>query len=623
MSEQWFYRMFGEQFGPMPFEKLKELADDGTIQALDQVRSESSGSWVNAATIDGLELSASFRGDISNVTTATSISDFEISTTPTSTDEWYCSLGDHELGPISFEELLKFAENEKLSRDDQVKLGANGKWRRAGSIGRLVAVMPYQAVEKKIIRKANSLPKQSEAPTDEFTVTTTIKTVDVASAVAKPVASVPDPEATYRVAYEQAKARLMETMLAQADSVYKTAEDQAHSQVAWANGPSVDKYWWGWAGGVEFGPVEFTQVFGLAKSGQLKPSDFVKNGQHGQFVPSSGVPGLFKAIEILAKATETRNLARTQAQAAASLAAPPPTVPTELLKAAEKAIAVEQAAAANQIARVNPATPSTPTPKSNPLLETVKQQPRPASDPQIAIRASAPIAPERVPDPEPVVEAPRPSYPASSMGGNYSSSMNGAYSTSSSTMSTYGMNSGMGGFGGSRPTPVPLKPQPRKKVASDSRWLSDMTDNLKDPKAIGAFATIALVLLIVGWGYLPKSRSADIRNYNTLKQMLADIKAKRSNSPGELGAIEIKLTKLAKEIAADLKTKANPHEPAKQCLLWATRDEVPRMVQAGLATESAAEKNFAMKLNEAAIELGLEKRPPVDLAQLQARANDD
>jgi hypothetical protein len=158
---------------------------------------------------------------------------------------------------------------------------------------------------------------------------------------------------------------------------------------------------------------------------------------------------------------------------------------------------------------------------------------------------------------------------------------------------------------------------------SDSTWFSDMLENMKEPKAIGAVCALLLVGLIFGWQFLPKSRGDDIKRYQALKQMLDEIKTKRASSPAELLPMQEKLKKLGKQYADELKSKASPSEPAKQCLLWASRDEIPRMITAGLILESQAEKSFEQKLKEAAIELGLEKRPPIDMALLQARANDD
>lgn len=597
MADQWFYRMFGEDFGPMPLEKLQELAGSGTVQALDLVRAESSSEWVAAATIDELGLSTSERRTSTSVAVKPA-SDAEM-TTQAASDDWYCQLGGQELGPLSFDELLKYAEHEQLGADDQVKLGPKGKWRRVGSIGRLMAALPYQAVEKSIVvaRASTRVDRTTEKPV-----------VSKAAITTTPVVAAPDTAATYRVAYEQAKAKLTESMLAQADAAFKAAEEQAQAQIAWATAPNVDRYWWGWANGVEFGPVEFTQVFGLAKSGQLKASDFVRNGTHGQFVPSSNVPGLYRALDIIARATETRNLAKSQAQAAAALALPPMTAPTQLINAAE-----QQGASNASIA-----IPHVAAPTSNPAIEITKPAARPASDPQVTTRKSDPqIATPAAavePTPAPPVEAPRPAPSLAYSSSNYgaSSSMSG-FSSSSSSMSTYGT---------SRPV-TPPKSYPKRTSRPSSPWLSDMLENLKEPKALGAIGTIALVMLIVGWSYLPKNRSADLKQYNAMKMLVDEIKAKRTTAPAELPKIEQLLTKLSKEIAVNLKDKASRDDPAKQCLLWAARDEVPRFIQAGLAMESPAEKSLEARLREAAYELGLEKRPPVDLAQLAARANDD
>ena len=623
MSGQWFYRMFGEEFGPVPFEKLKDLAESGTIHGSDEVRSESANGWILASTVDGLGLDASQHD---TMTATMSSTDFEMSTR-SSGDEWYCLVAGAELGPLSFDELLKFAEHEQLSADDQVRLGATGKWRRAGSIGRLMAALPYKAHEKKIVPGAKRKPEpvrknraelaEDEIDFDSIQISSTSaarKVIPVPAAVPAPAlptpvaaASVPDVQATYRAAYEQAKAMVAESMLAQADAAYKIAEEQAMAQVSWTSAPNVDRYWWGWAGGVEFGPVEFTQVFGLAKSGQLKPSDFVRNGQLGQFVPSSGVPGLFKAIEMLGRATEARTLAKAQAQAAAALAAPAPAAPIELLRPVEKPAVMQTASVA---APVEPAAIAAAARRSNPAIST----PAPAPAVPVAPRRSDPQVTARIPEPaqqlepEPPAPAPAPVEPSRPAYNPYAAS-SGFSSSSSSAMSSYG----------SRPVP---KPAPRRSSGPKSTWLPDLMEQLKEPKLLGSVGVVALIMLIFGWGYLPKSRAADIKMYNSLKGIVDEIRSKRTSAPNELPPLQQKLEATAKEIAAALVKKASRDEPAKQCLLWATRDEVPRLVSAGLGVESIHEKNLMARLQEAAYELGLEKRPPIDVAQLVTPSDD-
>ena len=161
------------------------------------------------------------------------------------------------------------------------------------------------------------------------------------------------------------------------------------------------------------------------------------------------------------------------------------------------------------------------------------------------------------------------------------------------------------------------------RPASAPSWISDVLENLKEPKAIGSVCVIAVVLLIFGWGYLPKNRGADIKRYQTLKVLVDEIRLKRTSAPAELPALQQKLVKAAKEIAAEVKDKASREEAAKQYLLWASRDEVPRFVQAGIVVESAAEKYLNVRLQEAAYELGLEKSPPNEVTQMATQNNDN
>ncbi|MDB5345078.1 MAG: hypothetical protein JWP89_3455 [Schlesneria sp.] len=578
MADQWFYRVFGQVVGPMPLQQLRELADSGTIRALDDVRSDSSD-WVAAATVDELGLSTSERRTNSNMATMT-MSDLEIATS-TGNDDWYYEMGGQELGPITFDELLTFSEQEQISADDQVKLGAQGKWRRAGSIGRLMAALPYKPVEKTIAPTPASRPLDRQPP------------VIVVAPQALPE---PDLEATYRAAYEDAKAKVAQTILAQAEATYQAAEQQAQALLTWSAKPEVDRNWWGWSNGVEFGPVEFSQVFGLAKAGQLKATDFVRNGQFGQYVPASNLPGLFNAVAMLMQAKQQRDLAASQAQAAAAAAAPP-VIPVLAMKPVQisepvrvvKETAPQPAAPRRQSDAVTAVTASPPKPRSNPEIDTVPASNRAASKPSINTPAAeAPISPE-----------PARATPARPMG--YSSPMASTSGFGSSSSSSYAA---------SRPAPV-AKSYPKKSSASDSTWFSDIMDTLKQPKVLGAAVA---VLLVVGWFVMPASRGADIKRYQALKQILDEIQTKRSN-PGELTSLQEKLGTTAKKILAEVKDKAGRDEPVKQSLLWATRDEVPRMIQAGFTVESPAEISFAARLKEAAYNLGLEKRPEIQMAQ--------
>ena len=83
---------------------------------------------------------------------------------PAATDEWYYRFIDKpetEVGPLSFEAIIELAKSGRLMADDEVRLGVDSKWRRAGNMGRLVAVLPYQT------RRRNPTPVPKEATLDE------------------------------------------------------------------------------------------------------------------------------------------------------------------------------------------------------------------------------------------------------------------------------------------------------------------------------------------------------------------------------------------------------------------------------------------------------------------------
>ncbi len=69
------------------------------------------------------------------------------------TDQWMYRVFGQEFGPLSFDEIRELAATGIVSADSDVKLGVDGKWRRAGSIGRLMAVLPFQG--KSVVVKSS------------------------------------------------------------------------------------------------------------------------------------------------------------------------------------------------------------------------------------------------------------------------------------------------------------------------------------------------------------------------------------------------------------------------------------------------------------------------------------
>lgn len=56
MADQWFYRMRGKQYGPIPFKRLKELCGLGIVEPDTEVREESMRDWLSADHVPELEM---------------------------------------------------------------------------------------------------------------------------------------------------------------------------------------------------------------------------------------------------------------------------------------------------------------------------------------------------------------------------------------------------------------------------------------------------------------------------------------------------------------------------------------------------------------------------------------
>lgn len=80
--------------------------------------------------------------------------------------QWMYRTFGQDFGPFPFETLLEFAKNGTITADDEIRVIPDGKWRRAGSVGRLVAVLPFApaAPKQAITQSSNSWPVAEPQP---------------------------------------------------------------------------------------------------------------------------------------------------------------------------------------------------------------------------------------------------------------------------------------------------------------------------------------------------------------------------------------------------------------------------------------------------------------------------
>lgn len=117
--------------------------------------------------------------------------------------EWYYDVGGFEMGPVSFEDLIALAQSQQIAAEDRVKAGVDGKWRTVGSIGRLMAVLPFQKARIEVAgtSKGNRIDAASDKSpvpahhTKVTTPTTEIEAVKTSTTI-ETVAASPLPRST-------------------------------------------------------------------------------------------------------------------------------------------------------------------------------------------------------------------------------------------------------------------------------------------------------------------------------------------------------------------------------------------------------------------------------------------
>ncbi len=310
--DSWYYKLFGDEFGPVTFDELVELAKGHVLSSDDEVRLGENGAWRRAGSMgqlmahmpSGAHLpsgAGSLSGhSISIPTEAKHVSTSTSGSIQSKTDEttgWYYQVFGELFGPISFDDLVELAKNHTLSADDDVRFGENGAWRRAGSIGQLMAHLPFQA-GKNAFSVEVAKPAVVEAPEDDFDLDENVTLKQ----------STPAPDARRERVAPAARAKVEEETV--------PAEPEVD--------PAKQVRWWCKIQDKEYGPVELSKLVDWATAGRLLRTDYVRFGLD-PYILADKLPGLFPELPKAAE-TETKpefnTTSRTQVMSAASPVAP-------------------------------------------------------------------------------------------------------------------------------------------------------------------------------------------------------------------------------------------------------------------------------------------------------------
>ncbi|MDB5345934.1 MAG: hypothetical protein JWP89_4311 [Schlesneria sp.] len=545
MADQWLYRVFGQEFGPISFEELQTLADIGILSHSDEVRPESAARWETADSVAQLGLKTS-----TNIAVAIDLH----SVTPAESarsDDWFCQMLGQELGPLSFRELVDYAEQGQVTADDLVKLGANGKWRRVGSIGRLVAVLPYQEQPTQVAPRSTNLGDSQE--------------IEVPPALNTARLITPPPSSPAALAELQEA----ESALIKAEEACAPMVQAAHHQVSWASSPTCDPAWCVSINGVIEGPVSFAQIMEWAISGKLRPIDFLCQGRFGQYVPAAIVPGLFQAASLMKTVREALNAARSRVAAARSAIS-------------DGACVATLEVAAETSPNIATGTVSVPTVA---VATKEAQSNRSESSNEDKSAKSTTVVQASVAEVN-VVQA---------------ESMFAVTTPVESRVSS----AGFGGSSISRPIAVPAAP--RSRGSSERPSWSTMLETITSSGRNITMVAGALILIGGGWMYMSGGAAADVRRYYALKEILDEVHSMREKKSTNFAALKKKAVKVGSTTAKTLAQQQSTR-PSAQFLLRAARDELPKMIYGDLSVETPAEQKFVGQLSEAANALGLKTR---------------
>lgn len=575
----WFYRLFGEEFGPVDLESIRELLQTEQLGETDEVRQES-GPWKQALTFTELGFGAAQTATATAAwpsSTSWSTSKSDSNSQVAAADEWYVlSLG-LELGPMPFDEVIQKVTSGEISGDDQVRLGQTAKWRAVRSMGRLAAAIPFEKVEKKLERSPAKTTSSPTIATVDVRNQTPAGTMPVVGGPAgTPAFGMPQVggmQAPYGgpqqpqygaggygapVAYQPAPYPAPNPY---GQPMYGTApyppnpyQQPGYPQpgypmaapAPYQPAPQPVDQWYGWIGGSEYGPVDFATLQQWGTTGQLATNDYVRQGQTADWQLASDVPGLVAAaapVAVAAPAVPAKGAEWSTFSKPAEAAKPAETPkPIEAVKPAEAPKPVE-------VAKVEPVEPKTTEPVTAPVSDAPK--------------------------------------PASGFGG-----------------------AGAGGMGGStKSTYKGPPPKGKTKKGGGGGGGFDLGPIIEIAKMPVVWAVAAVVLLIVGLFFLPESTGKDIETYNRLVEVLVEVRKMRASGGANWETYASGVEKELAPTMKELKATASRERPHKQYLLWAGSQRLPEVFKKSKTAKSPAEKDYEKLLKDFAARMRVPPPP--------------
>lgn len=186
---QWYYQLFGEEFGPVSGDGLRTLIEDGTLSATDSVRRAESSEWIPAGTAGSLlDAESEVASDLSDLSfefeesgpsarknaygrPSPEASGSTVSAGGPVVDEedleellYYFQAVGQALGPVSLDVLIRKAESGELNEHDLVRSEEDEAWLPAADIHELSVAFLLRAMPEDSVTDSPSKSSRGDKP---------------------------------------------------------------------------------------------------------------------------------------------------------------------------------------------------------------------------------------------------------------------------------------------------------------------------------------------------------------------------------------------------------------------------------------------------------------------------
>jgi hypothetical protein len=579
MTELWYYRLLGREFGPVSEAVLHALIADGTIGASAEVRRSRDSQWQRA---DQLDLAAASIAagdeatpDLDSLLAAPAshpsaesgrsgeVDDDDLNSMLSSeaprrrrvqANEWSYRINGQRFGPFDFDTLFEHAAAGRFSRYDEIRAPGSDEWVEAQTIVGLFADeevdLDTMLVDEPPL-PASAAPKPAPVKKQWHyrVLNQVLGPVDFEGLFDLVMEGNLRPDDDVRESGQTEWQRADSLVGLFPDDIYEVSAPEVTAATAAAtqtNDAAEDADWYFKMDDQELGPVTFERLMQLAQGGRLQKTDPIRLTRLGSWMEAGSMVGLFPEE------------------------APPEPAPTIGKKGSTKA--------------KDSSVPERPTGDADDWAAAVlaedepeppprRHSPLPRSAEPAESRPAAAVAP---PDPAPAAAA------ALSIATKMAASASAQRATFTPPPKSSRKSSSGGGFS------LP----------------SGLGDTLANPKLLGALGAVALgvALFFVPWGSLFGPGAEDLTT--ELEGIWGQVKPLHENDAPDAewarvsGTVAPKLSEIAKE-ATD--RGAGPHEPALQIVLVLASQSIPKVLKEKSQTKDNQLKivdNFFARLKE-------------------------